>query len=92
MPSEKSSMTCETISEAGTAGTVTDPGIKNQEDYNMSETIAELLKELIKTQAELEGLKARLGHLRYICESDHLIYPKEIAYVFGWDLEQEEKE
>ena len=86
------STTCETQSETGTAGTVTGLGTQTQGDYNMNETLAELLKELVKTQAELEGIKARLGVVRYLCETEKLIYTKEIYNLFDWDLDKPEEQ
>lgn len=57
-----------------------------------NEMLNELQSAYVQTYAELQGIRAKLGVLRWLCESDKIIYGKEIAAIFGWDLNKEEEE
>lgn len=56
-----------------------------------NEKLNELQSAYVQTYAELQGIRAKLGVLRWLCESDRIICDKEIAALFGWDLNKEEK-
>ena len=55
-----------------------------------NEKLNELQSAYVQTYAELQGLRAKLGVLRWLCESNKIIYDKEVAAIFGWDLKKEE--
>lgn len=55
-----------------------------------NEKLNELQSAYVQTYAELQGLRAKLGVLRWLCESNKIIYDKEVAAIFGWDLNKEE--